>query len=378
MDFSSFTQTPLLVLLNILVMLYFFVLIRPALKNYGNIPNDWIVLAKFLIILFCLFSFWGVDWFHYAQIFAKIKKYGGTHMEDVYVSIAQFSPNYLVFRFIIWGSAVFLVFDFFKRINVNYVLALLIFSATSLIWFSYARVSLAMALMFWGVSVVFNPLYGKKLLSYVVGISAIVASFYFHKTAAFGIGIIGIAFLANKLKGRSILILSALLIPIEFLLIQHYLLDFMLVDARVEEGAWGSSIASGQHYLGKETVTSGIGSNIAKFLELLPYYLTAYCCLKLSGKKHLFEMIPISVKAFVYIAFYFVLFASIFAFDFGYSTEILYGRFMRFAFLPCVVVVSYCYEIVETHKIAKYIVYLGMASTMYQLLYVLYCTFTKL
>lgn len=377
MNFLSLHQTPLLVLLNIIMMLYFVVTLRPALNYFGRIPKDRFILVEFLIVLFCLFSFWGADWFHYAQIFAKIKNFGGTHMEDIYISIVNISPNYLVFRMIVWGAALFFVFDSFKRIGINYVVAVLIFSATWLIWFSYARVSLAMAMMFWGVSVLFNPLRKKQYLSTIIGLTAIIASFYFHKTAVFGISIIGISFLVSKLNGRTIIILSILLIPVEFLLVQHFLLDYMLIEVSAEDSVIGASLVSGQRYLGEKTIVSGFGSNVAKFLELVPYYLTLVCCLKLNLKRNRFFNIPNDIKIFAYIAFYTIIFSTIFAFDFGLSTEIFYGRFMRFAFLPCVIVITYCYELLETHKIAKYAIYSGVFSTIYQLLYVLYCALTK-
>lgn len=377
MNFLSLQQTPLLVLLNIIMMLYFVVTLRPALNYFGRIPRDRFVLVEILIFFFCLFSFWGADWFHYAQIFAKIKNFGGTHMEDIYVSIVQVSPNYLTFRLIIWGAALFFVFDSFKRIEINYVVAVLVFSATWLIWFSYARVSLAMAMMFWGVSVIYKPLYKKRYLSMIIGLIAIIASFYFHKTAVFGISIIGIAFLVSKLNGRAIIILSILFIPVEFILVQNFLLDYMLIEVSADDSVIGESLVSGQRYLSEKSIVSGFGSNIAKFLELVPYYLTLLCCLKLNLKRNRFVNIPNSVKVFAYIAFYTILFSSIFAFDFGFSTEIFYGRFMRFAFLPCVIVVTYCYGWIETHKIAKFTIYSGVIGTIYQLLYVFYCALTK-
>lgn len=377
MDLIGIEQTPLLVLLNIIVMLYFFVTLKSALDNLGIIPRNRYLLAKFLILLFCIFSFWGTDWFHYAQIFTRIKHYGGTHMEDVYASIVQYSPNYLFFRLMVWGGALLLVFNSFKRVCTNNVLAVLIFSSIWLIWFSYARVSLAMALMFWGVSLVYKPFLNKKNVSFVIGFCAIFASFYFHKTAAFGIGVILIAILGNKLNRRIVFIMPILLFPIEFLLMQNFLVDYMLADAGVEDGLFEMSRISGQNYLGRDESVGGIGAKVARFLELAPYYLSAYCCLKLSGIKNFFIVTPNFVRIFVYITFFIVLLSSVFAFDFGYSTAILYCRFMRFAFLPCIIVVTYCYEVAETHKIAKFVIYSGMLSTMYQLLYVFYCALSK-
>lgn len=370
-DITDLQKSASLVFSNIVLLFTLYLLLKPSFEG-NSISKSRATIAILIAFVFCLFSFWAGDWFHYFELFPTLKYYGITHMEDIYVAIAQVSPNYLVFRVIVWGSALFLACDSFKRVGCNYNLALFIFCVAWLIWFSYARVSLAMAMMFWGVSIIYKPLLNGKKISIIIGFAAIFASFYFHKSAAFGIGIIAIAFIANRFKGRTILILSILMVPIIFALVQQFLLEYMLADVDAEEGALEASIASGQRYMAAEVYSKGIAAKIARVFERAPYYLTAYCCLKFSGKKDIFEAAPASIQTFVYIAFYLVLFSTIFAFDIGFSTAILYSRFMRFAAIPCVIVLAYCYEINETHKVSKYAIYAGLIGTSIQLLYSLY------
>ena len=80
-------------------------------------------------LVFCLFSFWGTDWFHYAEMYFNILYVSGfnTSLESVYTLIAAISPNYLVFRAIIWGSALYLLCLLFRHVSVRGDLLLSIF-----------------------------------------------------------------------------------------------------------------------------------------------------------------------------------------------------------------------------------------------------------
>ena len=102
-------QTAGLVLFNIVILLLLFFTLKEALE-----PPHMVSLAKyrfalFLCVIFCVFSFWGTDWFHYLEKFPMLLSGEKGHMESIYVWIAQnLSPNYIIFRLIIWGGAFYL------------------------------------------------------------------------------------------------------------------------------------------------------------------------------------------------------------------------------------------------------------------------------
>lgn len=378
MDIIGTQQTPFLVLLNIFMVIWFFFSLKPILNYSGQFSSNQITFTKFLVFVFCIFSFWGPDWFYYIPVFQNLKNLDRTHMEDIYVFISQISPNYIFFRTVIWGSAVLLAINLFKRIEVNSIIALLIFSAIWLIWFSYARVSLAMALMFWGVAIIYKPLFGIKTFSFLVGFAAIFASLYFHKSAAFGIFIIILSLATHlffqKFDGNFFLFLSIIIILTAFLLLQNFLVDFMLFDNFGEDNLVAQATVSGQRYLDASGGSKGIGAIIAQILERAPYYLTTICCIKAFGKGPFFATIPPSVKIFIYIAFFTTIFSTFFVFGTSLNTTIIFERFMRFAILPCSIVTAYCYEHKETHLEAKCVIFSGIIGVSYQLLYTFYCT----
>ena len=122
-------QIPGLVLFNIFILLLLFFILKEALE-----PPHMVSLAKyrfalFLCVIFCVFSFWGTDWFHYLEKFPMLQSGEKGHMEDIYAWIAQnLSPNYIIFRLIIWGGAFFLFIKTLKNLDISIDLALLFFA----------------------------------------------------------------------------------------------------------------------------------------------------------------------------------------------------------------------------------------------------------
>ena len=152
MDYLSMTQTPLLVLSNLAIILFIYILLKPSMTEPFGVISFRRNLSVLLMFLFFLFSFWGADWFHYA-IEYQIAKDGIyiSNLETVYQFFASVSSNYLIFRLLIWGPALILILRLFSKVSVSTDLALFFFGSIWIIWFGYARVSLALAMMFYGV-----------------------------------------------------------------------------------------------------------------------------------------------------------------------------------------------------------------------------------
>ena len=108
--FLPIEQTAGLVFCNICLIIFMYWLMNRALKPPFIVPVGNRNLTIILMFIFVLFSFWGADWFHYYRVFDELKIGGRTTIEEVYTWIAQnLSPNYLVFRFVIWGSSLCLL-----------------------------------------------------------------------------------------------------------------------------------------------------------------------------------------------------------------------------------------------------------------------------
>ena len=72
-------QTPLLVAINIVLIVLLYYLTKPALVNRELSKNKRALVIVFSFF-FCIFSFWGADWFHYLNLFESIKKNGATRI----------------------------------------------------------------------------------------------------------------------------------------------------------------------------------------------------------------------------------------------------------------------------------------------------------
>lgn len=370
----TLTQTPLLILIDIILYLIIFF----SFKNSTNSPfvtsknkrNTGIVC----IVLFCLFSFWGSDWFHYLEAFPEIKAGIHSNLEDIYYYIAQLSPSYIVFRFFIWGTALFLFSKTISNINVSNDLCWFIFGSSYLIWFSYARASLAMSIAFCGFSIINKENNKNKVWYFIFGGALIALSFYLHKSSLFVIICIILTLVAKNNPKFSIII-SLLLFPIFIYYLNSNLSDFMLLSFEDDTNDISSYLQKGQMYMSAEGRLRGIGEIIRNILERSPYYLTSVISFWALLKRE--NQYPSSIKAFFVLQIIIVLMSTAFLFTSKViSMEVIYIRFLRFAFIPTSIVLAFLYENGYKHKYIKTVVGIAILGSVYSLLYSFYSSFS--
>ena len=102
LDYIGYEKTAGLVLFNIVLFIFALLCFTKAKKSPFYISSTGRKnFGIFLILIFFVFAFWGSDWFHVADFYPQLQAGNKTHMEDVYVWIAQnIAPNYIVFRII--------------------------------------------------------------------------------------------------------------------------------------------------------------------------------------------------------------------------------------------------------------------------------------
>lgn len=360
-------QTALLVLLNIIMIGCNYLVLKNSLRTPYHTTTGRYRLGVLLCLLFCLFSFWGTDWFHYLEAYAMIKVGYNTNLESVYVWIVQnISPNYLFFRLVVWGLSLYLFVKTVDNLSVSKELVLLLFSITYVIWFAYARATLAMALAYYGYSLITKNSHNFK--SVIFGTAILISSYFFHKTAAFAICVIALTMLLKKYPRHSIGILLVSF-PLGVMCAKMGIADFMMTDAG-GEGDIASYMASGQRYMENDISTFGIGALLQSMFERLPYYLTA--CLGFGIIRQRNTMIPNDIKAFIVLQILIVLVSSIFAFDLGANTSTIYVRFLRFAAIPTTIVMAYLYQCGYCSKYVKLTIQLAVCGTLYALFYSFY------
>jgi hypothetical protein len=291
-------------------------------------------------------------------------------MEDVYSWIAQnLAPNYLVFRTIIWGACLFLLKLTFDRFDIKKDLLWLMFSVFGAVWCSYARVSLAMCLMFYGLAVFFSP-YKQKFLSYIIAITAISISYYFHKSALFGIIIVVLATIIRKVN-RYTIILFILSIPFILVVLKNTVFEIQYLDINDANGGFSQSLNSAQRYMGRDASIVGIGTLLLKILERTAYILTGILALLMIVKDKGINRSPV-INAFLRLEIFMVSISCLFLFDLGINTSIIAERFFRFLFIPTGILIAYFWQIRYRMRLTKISFILAILYSSYALLYSLY------
>lgn len=134
----------------------------------------------FLILVFLLYAFWDTDYFSFRHSFHTSLE---GHRDPLYYYIGLLSFNsYTIFRFYIWGGALLLATKTAQRLHINSNTYAFVFSVFFLLIFSYARVSLGMAMYFYGLSYLLVPNKKNTIASYIWGVIFIVCSYFGHRS----------------------------------------------------------------------------------------------------------------------------------------------------------------------------------------------------
>ncbi len=353
------------ILIDIVIYITIYLLLRRTLYN-KSVPKGNFIFACILIMLFCLYPAWGGDFFHYRDSFFSIKQNGYTNMEVPYQYIIKdIVDTYFQFRLIVWGFALLLFYYTQKLLPVPIVLCSVIFCLMFLPRFSYARVSLAMSMIYLGLSV---AVYKKSSINLLIGLAILGVSYFFHKSALFGISVSIISFFMADILNKRTVFIFALLYPILMYIVPLALSEFMLMDFSDEV----VYIGKGQMYLENDfTENYGLGKNIEEGLLRATLYgvLILYALLHIKSK---YEYLPRAIKVFSTSAFLSVFIASVFAFDWGMNTYTVYNRFMYFAMIPSSVLLAYCLSNKVCLKFTKFVVILGAIAAFYALIYRFY------
>lgn len=404
MELTNLEPLPILVFSNLMMVAFLILLGRKSLGEPYTLRPWRRYLMIFTMLVFCLFSFWGTDWFHYAEMYINLVYMDGfnTSLEGVYYLIANYlSPNYMVFRAIIWGSALYLLCLLFRHVSVRGDLLLVIFCALWLIDFGYGRIVLAYTMMYLGASVIMKPIRGKILLSIMIGGAMLVLSLFFHKTALFGFALIILALFPRLLNKRTFL-LVLIVYPFILLLVQLLLMQFM--DTAVDASEHSSSFTVGQTYLNEDTREIGSAYLLQLIIRYLPYYMVGWIAYKtnlyqpeeetegdgesekeeqaevnkMADEDELTSMsksAPAEIRFFARLTVYVVLVSTIFLFDLGANTLNLYMRFLMYAFIPACVVLAWAWQHSFCMRLVRLTFLVGVAGTFYALLYSFYLAY---
>ena len=364
----------------ILSDVFIYYLLFATFREKSN-TTKWLVNKRKFIVaslfIICLFPFFSGDYFHYEQIYNNLLKGDSSGMEDVYLILAKITYNYFIFRLVVWGGALSLFFYSVKLSKLPFEYVSLFFVALYLLLFSYARVSLSMAMMFLGLTMIsYNAMVSfKAILSrffyIIIGLTLIAVSYYFHKSSVFGIACICVSLITYKMTKFRMLIMI-LAIPVIVQLIQYLIVDLLNADAFDNESL--INVRAAQKYISDEggSKSFNLGVGIQNLLVRTSFYLIAYIYIKALWE-NTYRLFPKPIKIISTTAFLCVVGASIFAFNLGYNTWTLYYRFLNYAMIPSTFFLVYCLIHNVYPKIVKMTLTIGWIASFYTLFYSLYC-----
>lgn len=375
-DITNVTQSPALVFSNLLMLTLFFFSLKPALyaNNNSVVRVEWWTVLW--ILIFCVFSFWGADWFGYLNYFVEIKRIGPEHvpMESVYLWLMDILPHYLLFRLVVWGVAIVLLSVLIRQYDVNRRIFFFFFCTISIIWFAYARATVAMMAMFCGLSLLYSD-WKRPMLVKLIGLLLIGASYFLHKSSLLGVFAIVVALILDKLIKRNGYFWILFFFVTLLVFISYFFEDFFQSLVSDEDSLLNEYASSGaSHLYGSSGFARGWGTRLRGIFERLPLYLIAFGCIKsISSNNRPPKSIRLVMLSFCAI----VLISSIFALNSNLNTYLLFSRLLRFGQVPFCICLTYFYQNGNYPKLVRLAYSIAIFGSFYSVTYAMYDAFTR-
>jgi hypothetical protein len=320
------------------------------------------------VIIFCIWGYYGGDYYHYWSEVETLQPYSDTHLESFYTWLIYFiHNNYTLFRILVWGFAVLFLILAFKKLHVLNRLSVYFFILFGLLYYAYPRVSLGISLFMWGYSFIVLPVSTNNLfkcLSYLFGAILIFLSYFTHKSV---IVLIVIAILTLFKLTRSRIILACILFPFIVYYINNHILVHYIFGTEEE--------AIGKGYLLQESTDRGIGKMIQIFLLYTALYIFLIFLIFNLSIKNKINQFSNHIKK-IYALMWWIFYVSSILFFLIIGSNAIYYRILYMIFIPMSIVAT---EYFKKYPIKRYmffpilIAYLG---ANYWILYTFYICIT--
>ena len=355
-------ESPILVLLSVILILVLYLTLKKVQKRNDVLPKTKTQGSLLLFAIICLFSFYDTDWFHYQEVLEQFKhtkfiEYGvNTHLEDGYIDIARFvNYNYILFRLVVWCGALSLFCLTTKRLNLRLDTSLFCL-LPYVIFFTYGRVTLTMAIAFYLFSYIVKP---TKFFKWIIIVIASLLIFNttnsLHKSSVMLVPVFILSiFPLRKENLKWIAVLFVLIIVFMEMILTHY----MLYTDEI------SSIYIEKHTVG-ESLKRGVGGIVNRIISSVPFYVVVLYILH-NIKRNVYKEWPYYIKTFANATLWIVLFASMFLLR---NNELLFYRFLYFAMIPGAITLSHAYYSNPEKRILNRLQNICILALFYTLLY---------
>lgn len=361
-------------LFDLVLWFLIFLVLKQATVYPYKLSQSRRIVGVTLILIFCLFPFWGGDYYHYRDSYEVVRAGWINHYEEVYIwVINNLTFSYTSFRLVVWGFALSILFWAYKRIGVNYDLILFFFGAVSLLRFSYARASVAMAILILGLTFLYKPIKKGRFLSIVIGSIITCSAVFFHRSSVIGIAAIAISFfLINNSKWKVFAI--ALAIPFLSAIVSYMLSGILDMSFESYDAVLENKI---ENYLANEEAQRGIAVKIINFTMQVAMYISAfsYLYLVLNGSYNRFSQIEKALASYLFVVMMISIGLSL---DLTHETSIISTRTSFYAMPANAVFLMSMKSHGTNTKLFKLAYYFGIAYVLFSLLYSTYMGYNRM
>ena len=319
-----------LFLLNLCIFISF----RHAKKNRFS-KTAWL-----LMLIFCLFAFWDIDYFGLYDAFQGMTNNNYEFRDLLYPWLTKISfGSYTLFRFYIWGAAEYLLYKTTRLLGLNPNLTIYVMIMNFLLLFSYARASLGMILYFYGITYyVVSP--NKR--KFWVMLICFLLSFFSHRTMLILVAMTPLFFV--KLKKTRLFVIALFFLLVMIPLSRYIVLNMAEVEVDETESLLSSFNQSVQSYsrLGVSyTFEDNWKYSLIKSLRNLSIYLGIAFSLIIILCGNKMRYISPYMKQLLMLTIGIALTGAAFLVQGTFGSEIIGYRILYMAGIPVVLLLSY-------------------------------------
>lgn len=317
-----------------------------------------------LVILFATFAFSEADTYHYHDLYDQMLIYHEPiHVESFYFWLIECLPhNYYLWRFIVWGVALFILMSTFKRYKLNSNILGLTFALILLQKFVVTRGCLGIALFICALSLFSVPL-KSRALSYTIGVIGVIVSIFLHQSLPIFIAIFILSFVPLN---RFTVFVSLILFPVIRVGLIPHMSDFLSLNIFSSD-----TINFAASYLEDDKSVANVNGLIRQVIELLPLV----CIFILLVKEYIFKKNFIDKPMKMLFKYSFVLFYIAMLFFGQQTSSFVSSRTIHMMCFPLMIVVTYY---MSTAKKRNYLLNLSLIcfffADIYAFLYTIYKT----
>lgn len=292
-----------------------------------------------LICLFCVFAYWSTDYFTFQWIYYK--ELTLSFRDPLYYYLKQLTfGSYTIFRFIIWGSALIMVYYTFNLLRLNKRTAAFIFPFFFLLTFSYARASLAMACYFLGLVLMLKT---KRIVS-INGVLFIILSYFAHRSMLPIILFTPIALQKWNRVGKLVVFFMTPIVFIVVLnIINRFINESFILDDSFSSFSESASKYVQEGYGHKESnLKTVIMANLHYFSIYITYFYLVYKLLISKSLRNLPRPIFVLMVTCTFIIIISIVF-YILTFTIGLTGTLFY-RYLFISYIPLIILLTYTYQ----------------------------------